>query len=218
MHVELSVETAIAEFSKLVQAGIESWTKAGEILVKLYAADKQVFQKIMASNPAISLDTLLCFLRIGKKEVYPMLLADSSYGAKRLVEMPYDVQVKYAHEPIEVVTEINNGKVVTAKKPVNQLSRSEIQRVFGKRCIHTIEQQAFRLPEKRSARAANQAQTTKPTPEPATRTFVAVLRFKITKDGAFDCEPIKGAVISQTILLSKVGQEWMADITFVKAG
>lgn len=138
----------VAEFNTLIQSGIDSWTKAGEIISELYAQDENVFSKIRKISPRTSLDTLLCFLRIGQKKLYAPLLADNSMGARKLLDMPYDVQKKYAHEPIEVATDWNGGVV---KKAICELTRPELRIVFGDGCLHTIDQQKFRLPNNNPA-------------------------------------------------------------------
>lgn len=93
------------------------------------------------------------FARIGRNEIWPPLLVDSSLGARRLLECKFDEQKKYADDPIEVVTEWKGGKIKTVKRRVSELTKQECAVVFSNNGhVNTLEQQAFRLrgePEKK---------------------------------------------------------------------
>jgi hypothetical protein len=137
----------IHTFADQIRKGIDSWRTAGSILVELARTETDIFKKIQAVHPNISTSTLETFMRIGRKEIWPPLLADSSYGARRLLECNYDLQKEYAEKPIDVAIEWSGDKIRSKKVRVSEMSRSEVSIVFdGSGGINNLEQQAFRLP------------------------------------------------------------------------
>lgn len=143
----LEVEGAIAQFGALVKRGVEAWTMAGEILVRLIAQDAGIFNKIMDAHPRITLQMLHAFERIGNKMVYPPLLADSSLAGRALMELPFEDQKKCWHEKLEVVTGFKDGKTLIAMKRIGEMSRDEVRMVFGKGNIRTRDEQVVRFKE-----------------------------------------------------------------------
>lgn len=144
---EATTERDIDKFAELVRKGIDTWRTAGQVLVQLAAVTPDIVKRITDRYPHISESTLDTFLRIGRNEIWPPLLMDSSYGAKRLLECNYDIQKEYAQKSIQVATSWTNGEIKSVTRKVSDLSRSEAMIVFDARGgINNLEQQAFRLP------------------------------------------------------------------------
>ena len=214
------LEKDIDKFAKLVRQGIDTWRTAGEVLVKLAATTPDIIKRITERYPHISQSTLDTFLRIGRNEIWPPLLCDSSYGAKRLLECNYDLQKEYSQKPIQVAVSWRNGEIKSVEKKVSALSRSEAAIVFDQRGgINNLEQQAFRLPGSTRMPVVQ----AKPVPPPiqyaAPRTVnVDIGYFSITvKDGVATCVPCGRSTIAQPVRLQKsVNGDMSAPIVFYK--
>lgn len=133
---------SVENFVILVKDGINAWSQAGEILVKLVEENPNVYTEIIRKTPTITFEMLLAFERMGRKQIYPPLLMDSSPGAKRLLELPYDVQERCCKDPVEVVIDASNGVPVTAKKYIKELSEYESRVLFSSSAVRTIGEQA----------------------------------------------------------------------------
>lgn len=136
----------ITRFVKLVQQGIDAWTEAGKHLVVMIEQDKDFLMTMRKAHPEISMDMLTVFERIGRKQIYAPLLANSSQGARALLELPYDVQQKYCTGLVPVVVK-RSGNYVTERKRLDELNRSEVKQVFDFDCVVTAERQEKRLRE-----------------------------------------------------------------------
>src|SRR5688572_23774076 len=90
----------IDKFGKLVQPGIDAWNEAGKLLVLLMRQDSNIIPRIQAKFPDMSRDMIQVFERIGRKQIYAPLLADTSAAARKLLELPYQMQERYHKELI----------------------------------------------------------------------------------------------------------------------
>lgn len=196
----------IHAFADLVRKGIDNWRTAGSTLVELAKGEPDIFKKIQAIYPNIATSTLETFMRIGRKEIWPPLLADSSYGARRLLECNYDVQKRYAEEPIEVAIEWRGDKIRSKKVRVSELSRSEAAIVFdGNGSMNNLEQQAFRLPA--AYRNTNAPKVVAPEPSKPiayrqpqkVNVDIGYFSLVIQPDGKIVCEPCGKSPIAQPI-------------------
>lgn len=146
------IQNKIDQFKSLINDGIESWIKAGEILVELVDSDQGIYDAIVARNPQFTYETLSTFEAIGRKEIYPYLLLDGSHGAKKLMEMPYSRQVELYDTTVEVVVD-NGGKLVVEKIKVQDLKKAQCDLVFGHKSLRKADQQIEFLKEKRQVRS-----------------------------------------------------------------
>jgi len=120
----------IIEIVDLIIAGIESWRSAGEKLCILIDEQPDVIDKICAFSPGVTPNILRQLERIGRRQLVPELLLRSGPGWAQLRSMPYDVQLKYTSEPVEVLIETANGSVDTLKIKVGELTATQARQVF----------------------------------------------------------------------------------------
>src|SRR5579862_1583816 len=99
---EITKEQArrLADF---IQEGVESWVKAGKMLVQMVDANPNAYTIIQQECPHLSPNVLLAFEKIGRLEVCPWLLLDNSDGAKRLLQLPYKLQNEFYKKKVEVL-------------------------------------------------------------------------------------------------------------------
>lgn len=206
------------QFAAFVQAGVDAWTKAGELLVEMVEANPSAYAEIIKECPNISVDVLLAFERIGRKKVYPHLMIDTSPGARRLLALPYDLQEKYHKATIEVCCGEKEGVPLSTKKSISALSSHEAAMVIGPNGIRTVEEQA-------SFGTAKKSKVRVPTAVP-TRTFKSIGFYKLSfvageprltkiPNGGFNSQRVivgkimneDAAVIDATIEVCKDAQE-----------
>lgn len=135
------MEIQVESFVSFVNAGLEYWRKAGELLVQMLHNDPLAFKKIMRQCPSISMDILVAFERIGRKQVFPKLLLDPSPGSRRLLTLPYEMQERYCAEKVKVLLQWRPGNPNYIEKHVQSLTSSEVEQVFGVDGARTLEQQ-----------------------------------------------------------------------------
>lgn len=203
------LDSQIDKFALLVRQGIDTWRNAGKLLVEMTEKDPSAVARIKERS-GLSDAMIQTFARIGRNEIWPSLLADSSLGAQKLLACHYEDQKKYASEPIEVAYSWAGGKIKTVKRKVCDLSRAECAVVFsnnGK--IHTLEQQAFRLrspaPEKKLADLD---------PPPVRMVNVDIGYFSVVQspDGTVTCEPCGRSPVAQPVRVIPNGKGFKSAI------
>lgn len=128
-------------FVSLISQGVEAWMKAGAVLVQMVDKNRNAFEMIMYDYPQISIDVLVAFERIGRKQLYPYLLLDNSPGSRRLLNLPYGLQAQYYKASVDVITGWDNGSPRIESKSVHRLTYDEAERAFSHQGVRDIEQQ-----------------------------------------------------------------------------
>jgi hypothetical protein len=129
MRITAAPDSRIVQFCAFIASGIEAWIKAGRLLCKMKRDNPNVFNLIRVERPELTLEVLETFERIGRKQIYPYLVADSSPGARRLMALPYEKQSKLYREGVLVITRRRGGFHPEIKK-VSALTPAEAGRVF----------------------------------------------------------------------------------------
>lgn len=131
----------IENFISLVSAGVESWKKAGAILVELVENNPNVYAEIIKKSSGISLDTLMVFERIGRNEILPELMMSNSLASKKLLSMPIEVQRACIQSGVEVVEVASDGGHSVKRKPLSDLTRSDLDLAFTDKAIRKVDEQ-----------------------------------------------------------------------------
>jgi hypothetical protein len=195
----------IESFVSLVKQGVDAFQKAGEVLNKFSRTNKNAYRMIMEKHPEISISTLETFARIGRKEIHPPLLVDGSIGAQRLLECPYETQVRFHKEPIEVAVKWDGKTIKTEKRRFCDLTKSEANIVFTDGTMNTLEQQAFRIREKASSPPVE-------TRESGLKTTDLGHFSIVFKDGKLECKPCGKSPISQPVRLIENSQGYKSAV------
>jgi hypothetical protein len=141
-------DSRIVQFCSLIANGIEAWTKAGKLLCEMKRDNSDVFLLIKIERPELTLEVLETFERIGSKQIYPYLVADSSPGARRLMALPYKEQSKIYRDGVLLVSKSGVGFSQEIKK-VSLLSPAEAGRVFDGDRIRSEKEQTEILRHRR---------------------------------------------------------------------
>jgi hypothetical protein len=144
-ETKVDLEVQISQVVDLIHKGIESWQEAGLVLMELRQRKPGIFADIIKREPMLTVDMLTTIERIGRREIYPRLLLDSSIAAKKIRRYPYAEQERLCREPIDVVVSRDNGHVVVSKKMATELSLHEVERALGKDGPIPVEKQALQF-------------------------------------------------------------------------
>jgi hypothetical protein len=149
-----SHDALIKEFANLYQQGIQAWTRAGEIIVKLVDADPHAFEWIIAEYPDFNPTILSRFEKIGRKLVHPKLFLSSAPGTKKLQSLPYSVQERLIEEPVPLIVEVEGGVDVLLVK-AKDMSRDQADQCFASDHVRTEAEQRAWIIDRRSTAARN---------------------------------------------------------------
>lgn len=144
---KLEIDNAkIQRFSALIAAGIEAWSMAGRLLAEMMDSNQNTLAIIQRECPHLSLDTLLAFEKIGRRQINPYLLIDNCPGARHLLALPFALQDKYYKEKVDVLVGWERLKPIITSKLYQQMSKDEAVRVFTSKGARSIEEQKELFP------------------------------------------------------------------------
>lgn len=208
-------DAEIEHFALNIRQGIDHWRTAGKLLVEMTKKHPEAMARIREKT-GLTDSVLQTFARIGRNEIWPPLLVDSSLGARKLLECHYQDQKRYADEPIDVVIEWKDGKTKTVKKKVSELSRSECAVVFdGRGGINNLDQQGFRL---RGEPPAKLETLKRSDPAPvyqaprAVNVDIGYFSVVMQPDGTVTQEPCGKSAMAQPVRLVKNGKGYQSAI------
>lgn len=133
----ITKQDTLKQFYAHIMSGVEEWTKAGRLIVTLLDDQGMSYDEILNECEGLSCNILQRFEQIGRKQVYPQLLINTSAGCRKLASMPYSQQVKYANEPIPVVIKNETGTDQILVKS-SDLSTYQVRQVFSKDGVRTL--------------------------------------------------------------------------------
>jgi hypothetical protein len=141
---KISKTTTISEFWLALQSAEDGLIRAAKILVKLSDENPNTYAEITKAYPQISYDTLFTLERVGRGQMYPALLCDTSVAARRIALLPFNQQKEIYENPVKVVT-FSKGKKVVAEKLVQQLNPREVNLVFDDKRVRSVDEQMVEL-------------------------------------------------------------------------
>ena len=142
MNLPDNLPERIAEFSSLINQGITSWTKAGELLVELEnQMGEDALMAVTTRCPGLSYDALQLFLRIGRREIHPMLTLNTSVANEYIAALPYEQQEMILKEGAVLLEEDGERTIV----PADTLTSRQCEQLFDNNTLRTIRQQRLWL-------------------------------------------------------------------------
>ena len=133
------VKSELSRVSELIVKGVECWIEAGEIIAKTLQDNPGSMGRICEVT-GLSEDIVRRFEQIGRKEIYPQLLANTSIGYRKLVSCPYREQQHYSENPVELLI-VGNGKTDTLKVNVAHLTPEQARQAFSSDHVRTVSEQ-----------------------------------------------------------------------------
>lgn len=127
-------ETKSQKIALLITSGIESWVKAGEILVDMLDNDQVELDQI-AQGTGVPAGILGRFEQLGRKQLLPDLLIADYPASKYMQCLPYSEQVRLTKESIEVLTSDGLDKILISSK---NLTSNQCRQVFAKHEVREL--------------------------------------------------------------------------------
>lgn len=158
MTTALTNETEINEFLSLFKQGYDAWVKAGEILVQMIDRDPDVIDAILDRYPDLNAGILRQFEKMGRKQLHPLLLLESTPGESRLARLPYSEQVRHIDKPVEIIVETEAGPD-TMSVQTKHLTRLQAEQVFAKDHVRNLAEQRAWLMDRRERSVTDALQT-----------------------------------------------------------
>jgi hypothetical protein len=131
---EITLKDKLTQLGATIQQGIDSWTKAGQIIVSLLDDDKQTKEFIVDSigSEVITIDVLDQFERIGRKQIRPELLVADYPAAHHMMSLPFSDQGVLQRTAIDVVVMRDGDKADVLKVAAKDLTKDQCKQVFEK--------------------------------------------------------------------------------------
>ena len=150
MNTELTnYQPAVKEIGELFTAGVNSWRKAGELLVALYDAAPTNRAKILQDLKHLPVGVLATLEKIGRKRMVAEVSINSGPGWQALRRMPYDVQERLVSAPVEMVVMVGERADIL-NVHVEDMSRDQAALVFGSGVVRTPSAQRAYLADAKS--------------------------------------------------------------------
>lgn len=147
----------LARVPQLIVQGIECWIEAGEIVAE-YLSKNPNSMGLLCETTGLSEDIIRRFEQIGRKEIYPKLLVNTSLGYRKLSACPYREQELYAESPVDLVVMGDKGPDIL-RVSVDHLTPEQAKQVFARNHVRsTAEQRAWLETERKRANEAAAAE------------------------------------------------------------
>lgn len=127
--------------------------QTGEVVVKMVDINPNAYEDIIKKYPTCRSSWLEMFEQIGRKQLLPELMLDTSHAARRLIHLnlSYKAQEQLYGKTIEVPRRKDDGAVVFVPKPFDKLSPSEVAIVIGPKGQRTNDEKKAMLAERERA-------------------------------------------------------------------
>jgi len=123
----------IDEFKELITVGIQSWVKAGELIVQILDNCEASLHEI-SDQTCLSIGILSRFEQLGRKQIIPELLIAEYPASSKLIKLPYSEQSRLINGTVEVLT--NNGESLFIDS--KNLTPSQCKQVFSGSTIRDL--------------------------------------------------------------------------------
>jgi hypothetical protein len=127
----------VGEIVSLITRGIECWSKAGEIVVKLIDDHRMTIQEIAGNSEFLTEDIIARFEQLGRKQILPQLLVADYPAAKHVIKLPYSEQSRAVDAGVELLVMGDEGHS-TLKVAIGNLTPFQCKQVFAKDAIRSL--------------------------------------------------------------------------------
>ncbi len=131
-----TLEEQIVQFTDLIQKGIDAWTDAGALLVKMLDANPSTRSIILESCADITEEILARFEGIGRKQIHPKTLLNNSPGMRRLRDLPYSEQERFLSTPVPLVIR-KGGSTDVLQVSIQNLTSDQATQVMSSDGVRT---------------------------------------------------------------------------------
>jgi len=136
---EAATTIDLTKVTDLILRGIECWIEAGEIIANALDAEPDHIDRICEVT-GLSSDIVRRFEQIGRREIYPQLLANTSDGFRKLSACPYREQKLYAENPVKLLVYKDNDTATLIVR-IDALTHDQVRQVFAKNHVRDLGEQ-----------------------------------------------------------------------------
>jgi hypothetical protein len=127
----------VGEIVSLITRGIECWSKAGEIVVKLIDDHRMTIQEIAGNSEFLTENIIARFEQLGRKQILPQLLVADYPAAKHVIKLPYSEQSRAVDAGVELLVMGDEGHS-TLKVAIGNLTPLQCKQVFANDAIRSL--------------------------------------------------------------------------------
>lgn len=127
----------VGEIVALITRGIECWSKAGEIVVKLIDEYRMTIPEIAGNSEFLTEDIVARFEQLGRKQILPQLLVADYPAARHVIKLPYSEQSRAVDSGVELLVMDGEGHS-TLKVAIENLTSLQCKQVFAKDAIRSL--------------------------------------------------------------------------------
>ena len=127
----------VGEIVALITRGIECWSKAGEIVVKLIDEQRMTIPEIAGNSEFLTEDIVARFEQLGRKQILPQLLVADYHAARHVIKLPYSEPSRAAKDGVELLV-VNGEGHSTLKVAIENLTSLQCKQVFAKDSIRSL--------------------------------------------------------------------------------
>jgi hypothetical protein len=146
----------VSEFCSLVNTGIEAWTKAGELVVKLIDEHGLSVSAIAQASSYLTDEIVGRFEQLGRKQIIPNLLISDFPASKHLFRLPYSEQKRLIDGQVELLVVTDKG-TETLMVDTENLTPAQCKQVFDRTAVRSIGAQRAYMESKREEFRVNSA-------------------------------------------------------------
>lgn len=151
-----NTQTDAERFAALVQKGIDAWTEAGRLLVRMIEENPNAKNVIIEFCPDVTEEILSRFEAIGRNQLHPKTLLNNSPGMRRLRQLPYSDQARFLSEPVPVLVKTATG-IDTLQVAVKNLTPEQALQVFTPDGVRGLDAQRAWVESRTSRKHATSA-------------------------------------------------------------
>jgi hypothetical protein len=138
MQIKTHTKTElVTEFVSLIANGIECWTKAGEIVVRLVDDCDMAIEDIAGQSDYLTEDIVAKFEQLGRKQLLPDLLVLDYPAVRHITKLPYSEQKRIVNGSVEVLVSSNKGLDTLRIAPDN-LTPQQCRQVFDGNTVRSV--------------------------------------------------------------------------------
>jgi hypothetical protein len=138
----------VGEFVALINTGIEAWTKAGEIVVKLIDEGGFSVSEIAQASNYLTDEIVARFEQLGRKQIIPNLLISDFPATKHLFRLPYSEQKRLIDGQVELLVVTDKG-TETLMVDTENLTPFQCKQVFDRTAVRSTGAQRAYLESKK---------------------------------------------------------------------
>jgi hypothetical protein len=152
----IKMNPLVSEFCSLVNSGIEAWSKAGELVVKLIDEHGLSVAGIAQASSYLTDEIVGRFEQLGRKQIIPNLLISDFPASKHLFRLPYSEQKRLIDGQVELLVVTEKG-TETLMVDTENLTPAQCKQVFDRTAVRSIGAQRAYMESKREEFRVNSA-------------------------------------------------------------